>query len=648
MSDPDARAALAGRVDDPARLAAVAELGLTGHARDTGLDAVVTTLATALSVPMAVVNIVTPDLQTYAAEVGVDLPCTAVPDGLSFCAAVVETGSAVQVPDASAHPVYAENPLVQAGVVAAYAGHPLLHDGVVVGAVSIFDARPRRFDDGELAVLAAQAELAASVLSLRWAATHDGLTGLSNRARTAELGRGAVQEGGPVSVLFVDVDDFKTVNDAYGHTAGDDVLRELGGQLQTRLAGTGGVLARWGGDEFLVLLPGAGAAAAEQVATRLRTGLEPVGGPGLTVGLTVGVATREYGDTWDDVVRHAGDAARAGKTSGSGVTVYTGALRAVAYRRERLRVDLVEALDDGSLTLHYQPVLRSSDGRLHALEALVRWRRLGVMVPPAEFVPLAEESALVLALGRRVLDLACAQLAGWRRAHPGAADIRVWVNVSARQLDDPGLVGQVRAALQRHALPAHALGVEVTETAAALDRSSAAAALRELHHVGVLVALDDFGSGYSSLSRLRQLDVDVLKLDRGFVTGLGPRQSERLAFARAVVELGHALGLPVVAEGVETAAERDVLLDLGCDHLQGYLVGRPVPAAEVPAVMGWEPVAGATGSTEAAGSTGAPAERAAAPPPGWAGGRAPRAPAVAGARAAAAVVAAPRVVDLTR
>ncbi|MCW2606391.1 MAG: Signaling protein ykoW [Frankiales bacterium] len=318
VPDPRASSDRSGVVRSPTRLAAVADLHLPGHAGDPDLDAVVETLAAALWVPKAVVNVVTPDLQTYPSEIGVGVPCTYVPDGLSFCAEVVETGRALLIEDARAHPTYVDNPLVQQGAIAAYAGFPLVHRGEVIGAVSVFDDQPRSFTERELRVLAAQARLAATVLTLRWTATHDPLTGLANRRRLAE--RVAALPPGPVALLFVDVDDFKAVNDTHGHDHGDAVLCALAALLRESVAGTEGLAVRWGGDEFLVLLPGATPAAATRAAQDLVQAVRRH--PALTCSVTVGLSSAPETVPWDALVAAAGAATGSGKREGKDRVVH--------------------------------------------------------------------------------------------------------------------------------------------------------------------------------------------------------------------------------------------------------------------------------------------------------------------------------------
>ena len=299
-------------VRNAARLAAVTDLALPGHAGDLDLDGIVETLTAALDVPVAVVNVVTPDLQTYPAETGVGLPRTRVPDGLSFCAEVVETGRPITVTDARTHPVYRDNPLVQQGLVTSYSGFPLLHRGAVVGAVSVFDEDRRAFTERELRVLAAQARLAATVLELRWTAWHDPLTGLANRRCVADRVPALVDRS--AALMFIDVDDFKKVNDRYGHVKGDELLRELAALLRQAVEGTDGLAVRWGGDEFLVLLPGRAAGTAAARASDLVRTLP--GRASLPISVSVGLAGTRAGWDFDELLARATSAAQVRKATG--------------------------------------------------------------------------------------------------------------------------------------------------------------------------------------------------------------------------------------------------------------------------------------------------------------------------------------------
>ena len=284
-------------VRDPLRLEAVAQAELSGHLDDQGLNAVVATLALACRVPIAVVNIVTGDQQTYAAEIGVGAPCTSVPDGLSFCAEVVETGRSLSVADAAMHPVYAQNPMVLGGAIGAYAGVPLIDNGVVLGSVSIFDDRPRHFTDHELSILQHQTQLASAVLALRRSSRTDVLTGLPNRRLFIERLEGSLdrlnRRPGSVAVVYLDVDDFKGINDTYGHAVGDMVLVELSTRLLTVMRSTDTV-ARLGGDEFAAVCEDlSGDEPADVLALRILDACsEPwlLNGLSLQVKVSVGVA----------------------------------------------------------------------------------------------------------------------------------------------------------------------------------------------------------------------------------------------------------------------------------------------------------------------------------------------------------------------
>ncbi len=326
-SPEEGPADLVGGVTDPRRLAAVARAELRGHLDDADLDAVVGTLRIACGVPIAVVNIVTHDLQTYPAEVGVDAPCTSVPDGLSFCAEVVDTKAPLAVPDARSHPVYAENPLVRAGVVGSYAGVPLVDDGVVLGSVAIFDSEAREFTAEDLELLQHQARLASSVLALRRSARTDVLTGLPNRAvlgdRLAQALDRLDRRPGFAAVLYLDIDGFKDLNDSHGHDVGDWVLQEFADRLSAELRPTD-TLVRLGGDEFVAVCEDVeSVAAAQGIAQRMvdRVAADWVHrGQSVTVDVSIGVAVTQVRSTDADALVREADAAMylAKRRGGSG------------------------------------------------------------------------------------------------------------------------------------------------------------------------------------------------------------------------------------------------------------------------------------------------------------------------------------------
>ncbi|WP_106211458.1 bifunctional diguanylate cyclase/phosphodiesterase [Kineococcus rhizosphaerae] len=428
--------------------------------------------------------------------------------------------------------------------------------------------------------------------ALRHQALHDGLTGLPNRTllhdRLEHALAAAGRSGTGVGVLFCDLDGFKAVNDSAGHGAGDDLLRQVAVRFGACLR-PGDTLARLGGDEFAVVCPDVpDAQALEVVARRLLGALHApvtVEAGTFTVGVSIGTHLARPGGGGDGLseAEHAlaradgamYEAKRAGKNRVHLVDDSLGE-DARSGRAARLLPQLATALSRDELVLHGQPVLDLATGHPVAVETLVRWQHpQRGLLSPAEFLDVAEESPLVLALGRRVLDESCRLAAAWGAAL-GPAAPAVHVNVSGRQLESGNLSEDVLAALGRHGLPAHRLVLELTETTMPRVTHSLRGDLQRLRDLGVRIAIDDLGTGYSSLSRLTELPVDVLKIDLAFVAGLGVDPSCD-AVVRAVLGLGSALGLSVVAEGVETAGQADLLRRYGCDTVQGYLYSRPLP-----------------------------------------------------------------------
>ena len=421
-------------------------------------------------------------------------------------------------------------------------------------------------------------------------ASHDSLTGLANRRGLHEHLDAVLSAGAPdaaAAVLFVDLDHFKDINDSLGHEAGDELLCRAAERLRAH-AGPATLVARQGGDEFVLVLPGATLDAAVDAARAVVRSLgEPfrVRGAEHVLGASVGVALAPSdGRTREELLRCADIALYAAKAAGRGRhAVFSPELDAAARERVRLQSGLRQALERGEFVLYYQPRIEPLAGRITSAEALLRWQhpQRGLLLPEA-FIELAEETALIEGLGAWVIDEACAQMARWREQ--GLHLRRVSVNVSPRQLVSGQLPAQVRAALERHALPPQALELEVTESLLTGNVGQAVAQLAELRDLGVSIALDDFGTGYSSMAMLQQLPIDVMKIDRAFVRDLGRAGAEgegALAIIRAIVAMARSLGLHLVAEGVETAAQAAVLQDMGCDEFQGFLYGRPVPAAQL-------------------------------------------------------------------
>lgn len=420
-------------------------------------------------------------------------------------------------------------------------------------------------------------------------AFHDPLTGLANRVLFGDRLAHALERRGSadVAVLFCDLDDFKAVNDGLGHAAGDQVLVAVAQRLRESVR-AGDTIARFGGDEFAVLLEDVRLADAEASAARLAEALIPavvVEGVEVTVGASVGIALGHPGsDTAETLLRNADVAMYLSKGRRGGTyTVFEQRMHEEAMRRLDLRADLQRALRDGKLTVHYQPIVALDTGELRGLEALVRWPHPERgLIPPVEFVPLAEETGLVVPLGRWVLQEACRTAAGLQRPD---RSLRMSVNVAARQLTEDSLVDDVVEALRAARLAPELLVLEVTESALLEDLPGVIARLRALREFGVRIAVDDFGTGYSSLSYLHDLPLDVLKIDKAFVDRV-QHGGEDTAVAEAIVTLGRSLGLQIVAEGVEHPEQAAVLAAMGCPLGQGYLWSRPVDLAHLAGLLG--------------------------------------------------------------
>ena len=414
-------------------------------------------------------------------------------------------------------------------------------------------------------------------------ASSDPLTGLPNRVELRRqvrraLRRAASGDAPAPALLYLDLDHFKVINDSLGHDAGDRLLRRLA-EVFGEAVGEAGVVARLGGDEFVVLVhDGDGAEAlAEALLAALGASVR-LAGRDVAVGMSIGVAVAEPASDDEGLLRDADTALYAAKRAGRRRWVrLDDALRARALARLDDEAALRAGLAAGELVPHYQPIT-ALDGAWESCEALVRWNhpQRGVLAPWA-FLDVAEESGLVVELGQQVLRRACADLAGWRRTHPL---LTVAVNVAARHLLSGHLVDDVVGALDAAGLPASALTVEITETALLTSDEVVSATLECLRAMGCRIALDDFGTGYSSLTHLRDFQVDVLKVDRSFVAA-APASAEAAKLLRAVCQLGRGLDLTVVAEGVEDAAVRAAAVAAGAHLLQGYLLGRPVPAGEI-------------------------------------------------------------------
>ena len=441
----------------------------------------------------------------------------------------------------------------------------------------------------QLAAFAQQVSLAltdARTVEAVREAHHDPVTGLPNRGLFLKIfnrvlaSRTAATE--PTSVLFIDLDRFKAVNDSLGHEAGDQLLAAVAGRIRSCVRASD-TTARLGGDEFAVLLHNSPVEAATTVGNRIIATVKEafrISGRDIFIGASIGVAiSREASTNSDDLLNKADVAMYRAKKVGPGkVVVYEPHMHTEALNHLSLRADLQKAMQDKEFRLQYQPLMRLDRREVVGMEALIRWHSpVRGLVSPIDFIPVTEETGMIVELGQWVLETSAAQVAAWRRTHP---DLTLNVNVSGHQLMHPQFAANVTRALAVAGLPSSAVTLELTESVLMSDPVAAVAALSSLRDLGVQLSIDDFGTGYSSLSYLRELPVDELKIDRAFIAR-AELTGEDLALVRTIVELGQILGLRVVAEGIENAAQLEALRRLGCAYGQGYHLSRPADPADL-------------------------------------------------------------------
>ena len=517
-----------------------------------------------------------------------------VGEGIGVCGTAAARGAIVIAADIQTDPLtqpYLE--LARRFKLGSVWSYPLSRaGGEVLGTFAVYRAVRHSPNQGELEFVAATGNLAAlavdrdrSERALQAAVNFDPLTGLPNRARFLELVNTELATDGRVTLLMVQIDRFKRINQSVGEIAGDRLLVETSERLRGIVA-EGGMVARFAGDSFMLMLPALEADEVEELTDRVTAAMsEPFHADGLELLLTTSIGIATSGSATDAfaLVREADTAIHAARAGGPGRhQVYDHKLRAEQLERLRTEAQLRRAIERDQLVVHYQPILNVEDRSWSGVEALVRWQHPERgLLSPDEFIPLAEETGLIVPLGMRVLEMVCAQARQWSRTLPG---ISIAINASPVQLAYPTTAAEIKAALKRARLKPSTLTLEVTESALTEELDTARDVLEELKAAGVNVLIDDFGTGYSSLARLGELPIGGLKIDRRFVSGLG-RDPTVMPVVSAIADLARAYGLEVVVEGIEDGDALASVDELGCEYAQGFHLGRPAPADVVEALL---------------------------------------------------------------
>lgn len=610
-------------LDEAQRLAALHATRLLGSAPEETFDRITRTAARLLRVPIALVSLIDKDRQWFKSRTGLDACET--PREISFCGHAILTDEPLVVPDAAQDARFVDNPLVTGDMhLRFYAGVQLYSvDRKKIGTLCVIDSKPRQLGLGELDALRdlarmveqlvyhRQLAMAAQSLSerlqdapetpggaapasgeLAWLVAHDLLTGLPNRqAMLRAIGRSVNSwraDGTPALVACINVDRFKRFNETLGHRAGDEILVGLATSLQSLLR-EGDMLARAGSDEFLVLLHARGEhPEPERALDRIMAAANrAVPTPDGEIALTCSIGTTQLpldGEDADALLNNAVTAMRHAKARGRGEIVrFTPDLRTEHGRRLTLESHLRRAIAQDELFVHYQPKVDLRSGLLAGFEALVRWRHpeFGV-IPPDEFIPIAEESGMIVPIGEWVLHRAVAQLAAWRAE--GLPLAPVAVNLSARQFLQSDVIAMVGEQLTQSGLAPELLELELTESVSMADPERSVVVMRGLGDLGVMLSIDDFGTGYSSFGYLRRLPLDKLKIDKSFVHDMA-HSAESAAIVQAIVAMAHRLQLAVIAEGVETAEQVAALRKADCDQIQGYYYSRPLAVEDCDAFI---------------------------------------------------------------
>ncbi|MBD2837256.1 EAL domain-containing protein [Pseudomonas sp. JM0905a] len=523
------------------------------------------------------------------------------PSGFGLPGRVLSSGAPAWISDISQTPEFCRVDAAELAGLRAAAAFPVLVGSEVVGALEFFAGNVLEPDDKLLHLMAQIGVQMGRVVERKRAeeqlvdAFHDPLTGLPNRALFADrLSRAVARcnrhREAAFAVLFIDLDRFKLVNDSLGHLAGDLLIVQVATRLGSCLRQTD-TLARMGGDEFTILLDCIGnSEAPASVAERLLNALEPpflVNGEQLYISASIGIASSDLGyESAEEILRHADLAMYRAKTLGKHrFELFDHSMHELAVGRLNLETRLRNALQNGEFVLHYQPIVHLASGRLAGVETLVRWQKpSGELVYPGDFIQVAEDTGLILPLGLWVLREACRSMACWHEEYPCPIPLTVSINLSARQFAQHDLVSQVAAIIVETGIPPACVRLEITESVSMADSERTIAVLQQLHDLGVRISIDDFGTGYSSLSYLHRFRLDVLKVDRSFVTQLD-QCPEGLQIVQTILSLARNLGIEAVAEGVETEQHLQILKSLDCDFGQGYYFARPLPASAFIALL---------------------------------------------------------------
>jgi diguanylate cyclase (GGDEF)-like protein len=570
----------------------------------------------ALHVPVAIVSLTDADRHIVKSSIGLQGRSKIwrrVPLALSYSREAVASGKPVMIGDATEAAAAVGHKVSPDGV--AYAVAPLVtNHGFVLGTICAVDPSPRTWTDADTGCLmdianslVAELELSSDVLAKRatqehllYSTLHDALTGLPNRSLFVERLRHAMRRTSRhpediFAVLFLDLDRFKEVNDNLGHFAGDELLRAVARRLEACLRPEDTV-ARLSGDEFAILLESiAEISDAGRVAERIEEALSfPInlGGAEITTSASMGIVTSSLAqDQPEQLLRSADMAMYRAKAAGRArYEMFDRTMHADALHRLQLETDLRRAVERNEFRLHYQPVISLKTGRVTGLEALLRWEHPERgLVQPGEFIPVAEETGLIVRIGRWVLGEACAQLKQWQRSRRGGEPLTIGVNLSVRQFAQPDLVNQLSRVISESGIPPASLRVEITE-GAIIDRGgTAATVLDQIRALGARVHLDDFGTGYSPLIYLHRLPIDAIKVDHAFVSTMDSDE-KNLQLVRTILTFSRIVGLSTVAEGISSAEQLRELRTLECEYGQGYLFSAPIPHDAVSDLLAADPV----------------------------------------------------------